>query len=209
MDMTTIMNKTAGGSDTRHRQGELIFPGVSRSGREDKSYDGLPSALTASVGGELAIAGGVCTCSAGVHVPNAPANGRARGQMPPWDQREKEGETLRLRGGGGVEGGREAKQESQSLQQMPTRKGGQSGDSWQEVSVLLDKTEADVRLAGLRAEETMNKEDTGKQERARDREKPPVGARAANRIESDESDNNGSSGPERSRRRSAKRREGN
>jgi len=111
--MTTITDKTAGGSDTQHRQGDLIVPGVSRSGRADKSCYGLPSILTASIGGELAIAGVACTCSAGVHAPNAPAKGHTRGQMPPWDHGEKERGTLRLRGGGGVGGGGETDQDPQ------------------------------------------------------------------------------------------------
>jgi len=52
---------------------ETIVPGLHGSGRNDKSCNGLPSPLAASGGGELAIAGTVGACSAGLPTLNAPA----------------------------------------------------------------------------------------------------------------------------------------
>jgi len=55
---------------------ETIVPGLHGSGRKDESYDGLPSLLTASRGGEWTIAGTVGACSAGAPTLNAPAKER-------------------------------------------------------------------------------------------------------------------------------------
>jgi len=113
--MTTRKDRSAGGSDPRHRQGGLIVPGASRSGRADESCDGLPTLLAASSVGEDVIAGLMYTCTAGVCTNNAPAKGFAHDEKS--EGRKGEGhEPIRLRGGGGVEG--ESDEELESSQDL-------------------------------------------------------------------------------------------
>jgi len=82
---------------------ETIVPGLHGSGRNDESYDGLPSLLAASSGGERTIAGTVGACSAGAPTLNAPAKEREDANMASNAlriEKEKMHSPVRLRGGG-------------------------------------------------------------------------------------------------------------
>jgi len=98
--MTTA--KLCGMSESRERQGGGdIVPVPLRSCQFGKSYDGLPMLLAASSMGKHAIIGLICTCTAGVHINNAPAKNRSSGEYLSSDEEKVGGERiLRLRGGG-------------------------------------------------------------------------------------------------------------
>jgi len=103
MKMQEVNVLVSGGSDTRARQGGLIVPGSSRSGRNAEFHDGLPAARAAGAAGERAPAGIVSACPAGALTLNTPAKGDPQGKMLLGNQ-DALGVTmhpLRLRGGGG------------------------------------------------------------------------------------------------------------
>jgi len=102
MEMNKTTANSCGISESCERQGVDIVPVPSRSCQFGKSHDGLPMLLTASSVGKYAIARLVCTCTAGVHINNAPAKNRSSGEKPPSDEKKVEGGrmVLRLWGGG-------------------------------------------------------------------------------------------------------------
>jgi len=181
--MTTQMDRSAGGSDPRYRQGGLIVPGASKSGRADKSCDGLPMLLAASSMGEDAIAGLMYACTAGACINNAPAKGFAHDEKSSEGRKGEGHEPMSLRGGGGVEG--ESDEEPESSQNLvPTTNEGritvvtgsanaaakalkqraakQREGKLREARVVVDKTEVEGRLP------TKEEEERGRDRKARE-----------------------------------------
>jgi len=137
------------GSDPRNRQGEITVPGLSRSGRADKSCNGLPTTCAASVSGERAIAGVPLACTAGLSGPMTPARDSTRGEMPSWNRVEGESILRLKRGGGG--GGLSDTDEDVSEGREPTiYKGEQTHTVKMTLKkvprVMVDRNEVDARV---------------------------------------------------------------
>jgi len=159
--------------------------------------NGLSMSLTASGMEENAIVGLLRTCTAGVCNRRTPAKGRARGEMPPHDRtREEEDMILRLRGG---MAGTDSDPDDEGPSQLSVHeglvvvKGTPLPDISFEPKVALER----LIMKPPEGKSTRRKEERGaedERERDRDREKRPSRRRILSETEEE-----GSSGPERTR----------